>query len=270
MRVIAIVLLTSVGVLMLTFVALAQTPEDTCSHINPSQELAYNRCMAKARGTATAKAQDAINPWPQNVSVEMGVLRPQDKNSPNPYIEIWWDHPEGYESLDDILIDIRNSKGKGRNVPTPASRYKYWDELWLFREWRELNKVGCEIHSDHVLITGDCLDRFESPTVFRSYDRGFLRVGDTYTVQVLFRPARGPFTYSAILRGTISAPPAPTPTPQPRYTPTSIPWSTPTPIPGYDKDARIRELEYRVYELERKLQDLTFRVSQLDGLNAGW
>jgi hypothetical protein len=66
-----------------------------------------------------------------------------------------------------------------------------------------------------------------------------------------------------------------TPTPLPAWvhwtpTPTPIPaWATPTPIPRYTdpRDARIRELEYRVTGLEQELRDLKLRVSRFDGLN---
>lgn len=231
-------------------------------------------------GCSQVEAQEADSEAPQNVRIDGGY------NAGDPWLRISWDTPAPVEvisgmftKVDDVIVDIDTIEGKGRTNPpkntTPVHmRADYalnW--VWLGYESPALRRAGCSVTNRYVIFTGRCLDRY-FPRWALGFKNGFLAQGQTYEVQVYFSREWPKGTqipdelnwssYSHSPWQTYSLPAHATPTPRPK--PTRIPWATPTPIPD-DRDREIRELRARVSELERKLQDLTFRVGQLDGRN---
>lgn len=211
----------------------------------------------------TVEAQES-DPRPQGVSVDSG-------NTPAPWVEISWETPP--DSVRYVGVDIKTIGGKAIRKARVTRNGKHYGGEWVWPNYEtyELHAAGCEASRSNLLLTEQCVRRFEIyRTVFTDLDPGFLQAGQTYEVQVIFEPrSSGTFTYSRVLNTTIPSPATPTPA-RVRATATAVPWYTPTPAPFDDKDRRIRELEYRVSELERKLRELTSRVSNLDGLNTGW
>ena len=192
-------------------------------------------------GCSSAYAEDATpSPVPtpewhvRNIQYEGGLLRPEMRDKPNPYLKISWELGEDFTG--DLALEIRDRRGRTR--PQPANWTK-GDLLWVWSsnpsprgDIRDLREAGCELTETYALLTADCFERFR-PYPRENFPKGFLQSGMRYEIRVYHtRSGYYPLAFVTIPE----LPPAPTPTPTtPTPTRTPIPtpthWPTATPIP---------------------------------------
>lgn len=178
-------------------------------------------------GCSTAYAQET--PPVQNVQYE-GGLQGED-----PYIRISWTITA--DLAGGIALELRDENGRTRFYDSYCwNCYLMW--IWSSSPERykrysddrfHLKQAGCEMGESHVVLTADCLDRFDKPAWSwgLEFPDGFLAAGMEYEVRLMYQlytpgqPGEGD-RYTDFTSVTIPELPPP-PTATPRVYPTPIP-----------------------------------------------
>ncbi len=224
----------------------------------------------------------ASDPSPKNVRVRAGLAQPQDRNNPEPWLEVSWDRPHSFAGPDYwkltpgpayptvAYIGAEIYKTGGPYIYNSRSSEKrpglvYMDNGGVHDQ--DLIRAGCSVSASHITITADCADRYRVKTPYHTFTfiPDALMAGVSYEVRVLF-VVEGIDHYSGVYRVTIPQVSVPTSTPQytPTPYPTPIPYPTATPYYGNDTE----RLQQRIRELESELDQLRTEFDQL--LGWGW
>ena len=161
----------------------------------------------------------ASDPSPKNVRVRAGLAQPQDRNNPEPWLEVSWDRPHSFAGPDYwkltpgpayptvAYIGAEIYKTGGPYIYNSRSSEKrpglvYMDNGGVHDQ--DLIRAGCSVSASHITITADCADRYRVKTPYHTFTfiPDALMAGVSYEVRVLF-VVGGIDHYSGVYRVTI-------------------------------------------------------------------
>ena len=187
-----------------------------------------------------------------------------------PSLTVMWGITAG-DPPDTVLVEIHDRDGRTRGSGNTGSYNVSGPVHWLAVGGQygqssagNLRLAGCYASETALLLTSDCLAKYNPGRVYGNFPPNFLQFAMDYTVRVKFFYRRySPSTaYSPIKRVTMTrlnpeptptpafavqqyvpATPTPAPTATPWPTPTPKPWPTPTPVPQSQGAYKIHGVE---------------------------